>query len=109
MLEDIKEQLFFNGKVKFTTGITVYGHGHIIVGFGVNNALNNEEIIPIIPFFHLQKVEEQEPFLKIEFRIFPEGNEIFKIEVDPFSKTFKYKNNLYPTNKYYKVITGKEM
>lgn len=28
MLQDIREKLFFEEKIKLTTGVTVYGHGH---------------------------------------------------------------------------------
>lgn len=106
MLQDIREELFFDGKIKFTTGVTVYGHGHCIVGFGITNAETNEEIIPIIAFFHLQKMEVLKDVFKIAFRIYPEGDKYYEIEVNPFQKTFKYNSAIYPTIDYYKTITG---
>ena len=106
MLQDIREQLFFDGKIKFTTGITVYGHGHCINSFGIIDSFSNEEIIPMITFFHLEKIEEKNDVLQIGFRIYPEGKEYYEIQVDPFQKIFKYKHNIYPTSKYYKIITG---
>lgn len=108
MLQDIRETLYFDKTIKFTHGVTVYGHGHWIFGFGITNLLTNEEIIPIIPFFHLQNIEEKENTLKIKFRIYPEGDQFYEIEVNPFKKTFKYNNIFYSTEEYYKIITGKE-
>lgn len=108
MLQDIREELFFDGKIKLTTGVTVYGHGHCITGFGISSSLSNEEIIPLIDFFHLEKIEEEKEVLKIRFRIHPEGNKFYEIELNPFEKIFKYRNNIYPTSDYYKTITGTE-
>ena len=108
MLQDIRETLYFDKTIKFTHGVTVYGHGHWIFGFGITNLLTNEEIIPIIPFFHLQKIEETEDALKIKFRIYPEGDKFYEIEVNPFKKKFKYNNIFYSTEAYYKTITGED-
>lgn len=107
MLQDIRESFYFEKKIKFTHGVTVYGHGYWITGFGITNLLTKEEIIPIIPFFHLEKIEEKEEILKIKIRIYPDGD-YYEIELNPFKKTFKYNDVYYSTDEYYKTITGKE-
>lgn len=108
MSQGITENLYFKGIIKFTTGATIYGHGHCIIGFGITNIESKEEIIPIIPFFHLEKIEVVGEGLKITFRIYPGGDEYHEIEIEPFIKRFKYKGNFYSIDQYFKTITGCE-
>lgn len=109
MVQDIKETFYFEETIKISNGVTVYGHGHCIVGFGITNLLSNEEIIPIIPFFHLENMEVIKETFIIKFRIYPEGNQYYEIEINPFKKIFKFNNSFYPTDEYYKTIINSEI
>lgn len=107
MLEDIKVTFYFDQSIKVTTGLTVYGHGHCVVGFGMINYITGEEIIPFVNYFNLEKIEVFQDLFKIIFRIYPDGAQFYEIELNPFEKTFRYSGNIYSTVNYLSIITGK--
>lgn len=78
-----------------------------INGFGLSNAVTGEEIIPIISIFNLDNIKEDGDILKIKFRIYPDGSKDYYVEINPFSKSFVYKNQTFPIADFYKTFTGR--
>ena len=107
-MENRRDKIILDGRIKLITELSEFRMSLWINGFGLNNALTGEEIIPLISFFNLENIEENENILKIKFRIYPNGSKDYEVEINPFSKTFKYQNKEYHTNDFYKTFTGNE-
>jgi len=107
-MENRREITILDGQIKLVTELTEFGMSLWVNGFGLNNAITGEEIIPLITFFNLEKYEEAENTLKIKFRIYPDGFKNYEVEINPLSKSFTYENKAYHTDDFYKTFTGKE-
>ena len=102
------DYFYLDGKVKLVTELTEFRMAIWINGFGIYDAISENEIIQFVSFFNLDKVQEVNGLLKIEFSIYPKGSETHEIEVNPITNKFKYRNILYDTNDFYKTITGED-
>lgn len=81
-----------------------------INGFGLENAATGEEVLPLISYFNLETIEEvNEEILKIKFRIYPDGSKYYSVEVNPFSKRFKYEGRMYSTDHFYNFFVGETL
>lgn len=104
-----QEKIFCNGNFKLITEMNEFRMSLWVNGFGLENALTGEEIIPLIAHFNLDHIDEvDEKVLKITFRIYPDGSRYYSVEVDPFSKRFEYEGRMYSTDDFYKTITGED-
>ncbi|MCX8533143.1 hypothetical protein [Chryseobacterium luquanense] len=104
-----KEKKVCNGKFKLITDLNEFKMALWINGFGLENAFTGEEIIPVIKIFNLDDIEEVDgEFLKIKFRIYPDGSKYYAVEIHPFLKSFVYENETYSTDVFFKTITGEE-
>lgn len=104
-----KEKIICNGNFKLITELNEFRMSLWINGFGLENALTGEEIIPLISVFNLDDVEEVEgEVLKLKFRIYPNGLRHYLVEVNPYLKSFVYEEKVYSTDQFYKTITGEE-
>jgi hypothetical protein len=109
MMEYRQEKMFCKGKFKLITELNEFRMAIWINGFGVENALTGEEIIPLISFFNLDEVKEiDDEFLKIKFRIYPNGSRYYTVEINPFLKSFVYEDKIYSTEDFYKTIAENE-
>jgi hypothetical protein len=109
-MEYRQEKIFCSGNFKLITELNDFRMALWINGFGLENAMTGEEIIPLISFFNLENIEElDENVLKIKFRIYPEGSKYYTVEVHPFSKRFEYEGRIYSTDLFYKTITGEDL
>ncbi|MFY7816351.1 MAG: hypothetical protein ACOVRK_14310 [Chryseobacterium taeanense] len=105
-----QEKIFCNGNFKLITEMNEFRMALWINGFGLENAVTGEEIIPLISYFNLDEiVEVDESVLKIKFRIYPDGSKDYSVEVHPFSKRFEYEGVIYSTDHFYKTITGEDL
>lgn len=95
-----QEKVILNGKFKLVTELSEFRMALWINGFGVYDALTNEVITPLVHSFNLDKYEESDNVLKIEFRIYPNGSKSYQVEINPFQKVFRYEKQLYPTKKF---------
>lgn len=107
-MENRKEKNILDGRIKLITELTEFKMSLWVNAFGISNAINGEEIIPIISTFNLDTVEEVENTLKVKFRIYPDGTKYYQVEINPLLKSFIFENKEYHTNYFYKTITGKE-
>ncbi|MFC3158681.1 hypothetical protein ACFOEQ_09175 [Chryseobacterium arachidis] len=108
-MEYRQEKIFCNGKIKLITELNEFRMSLWINGFGLENVMTGEEIIPVISIFNLDGIEEiDEEVLKIKFRIYPNGLEHYEVEINPFLKSFVYEGQIYSTDHFYKTITGEE-
>lgn len=104
-----KEKMFCNGNIKLITDLNEFKMSLWITGFGLENVMTGEEIIPVISIFNLDDIEEvDEEVLKIKFRIYPNGSQHYEVEVNPFLKSFVYEEKIYSTDNFFKTFTGKE-
>lgn len=109
-MEYRQEKLFCNGNFKLITELNEFRMSLWVNGFGLENAITGEEIIPLISYFNLDHIEEvDEEVLKIEFRIYPKGSPYYTVEVHPFSKSFTYEGRMYSTDHFHKTITGEDL
>ncbi|GAA4153147.1 hypothetical protein GCM10022217_08490 [Chryseobacterium ginsenosidimutans] len=109
MMEYRQEKMFCKGKFKLITELNEFRMALWINGFGLENALTGEEIIPVISIFNLDDIEEvNEEVLKIKFRIYPNGLQHYAVEINPFLKSFVYEDKIYSTDNFLKTITGEE-
>lgn len=98
-----------NGNFKLITDLNEFRMSLWINGFGLENALTGEEIIPVTTIFNLDDIEEIDgEVLKIRFRIYPDGSTYYAVEINPFLKSFVYEGETYPTDVFFKTITGEE-
>lgn len=107
-MEYKQEKLILNGRIKLITELTEFRMGLWIYGFGLSDAVTNEEIIPLISFFNLDNLEEVNDALKIRFRIYPDGSTYYDVVVNPFLRNLVHRYKQYHTNDFYKIFTGKE-
>lgn len=104
-----KEKLVCNGNFKLITDLNEFKMSLWITGFGLENALTGEEIIPVITIFNLDNIEEVDgEVLKIKFRIYPDGSKYYEVEIHPFLKSFVYEVETYSTDVFFRTITGEE-
>jgi len=105
-----QEKIFCNGNFRLVTEMNEFRMSLWINGFGLENAVTGEQILPFISHFNLDHIEEvDEKVLKIKFRIYPDGSRYYSVEVDPFSKRFEYEGRMYSTDHFYKTITGEDL
>ena len=105
-----QEKILCNGNFKLITEMNEFRMSLWINGFGLENAATGEEVLPLISYFNLETIEEvNEEILKIKFRIYPDGSKYYSVEVNPFSKRFKYEGRMYSTDHFYKTITGEDV
>lgn len=90
-----KEILIFAGKYILITEETDFRMALWIRGFGIIDSSTKEEILPIIHSFNLDHFEEIDNILFATFRIYPNGSKDYKVEINPFEKTFTYDNDVY--------------
>lgn len=108
-MEYRQEKLFCKGKFKLITELHEFRMALWINGFGLENVLTGEEIIPLISFFNLDDIEEiDEEILKIKFRIYPNGSKYYTVEINPFLKSFVYEDQIYSIDDFYETITGEK-
>ena len=103
-MEDTREELIFNNRIKLITQLSEFKMSLWVNGFGLKNAATDEEIIPLVSFFNLEEFEEKENSIVIKFRIYPNGAKDYLMEVFPFEKTFIFLDKTYHTTDYYKTI-----
>ncbi|WP_034710812.1 hypothetical protein [Chryseobacterium soli] len=109
MIEYRQEKMFCKGKFKLITELNEFRMALWINGFGLENTLTGEEIIPVISSFNLDDIKEvNEEVLKIKFRIYPNGLQHYAVEINPFLKSFVYEDKIYSTDNFFKTITGQE-
>lgn len=109
-MEYRQEKMFCKGKVKLITELNEFRMSLWINGFGLENAITGEQIIPLITYSNLDSIEEvDEEVLKIAFRIYPDGSKHYTVEVHPFSKNFTYEGRMYSTDHFHKIITGEDL
>ncbi|WP_426277032.1 hypothetical protein ACN9MN_17280 [Chryseobacterium sp. S-02] len=109
-MEYRQEKIFCNGNSKLITELNEFRMSLWINGFGLENAITGEKIIPLISYFNLDTIEEvDEEVLKIKFRIYPDGSQYHIVEVHPFVKKFKYEGRIYSTDHFHKIITGEDL
>lgn len=108
-MEYRQEKMFCKGKFKLITELNEFRMSLWINGFGLENVMTGEEIIPVISIFNLDNIEEvDEEILKIKFRIYPNSLQSYSVEVNPFLKSFVYEDQTYSTDNFFKTITGEE-
>jgi len=108
-MEYRQEKIFCKGNFKLITELNEFRMSLWISGFGLENVVTGEEIIPVISIFNLDDTEEiDEEILKIKFRIYPNGLEHYTVEINPFLKSFVYEDQIYSTDNFFKTITGEE-
>lgn len=108
-MEYRQEKIFCKGKVKLITELNEFRMSLWINGFGLENILTGEEIIPVISIFNLDDIEEiDEEILKIKFRIYPDGLQHYVVEVNPFLKNFVHEDKTYSIDNFFKTFTGEE-
>lgn len=95
-----QDKYILNKKFKLVTELHEFRMALWINGFGIYNAVTNEEITPLIHSFNLDSFEETLDTIKIEFRIYPNGSKSYQVEINPFQKVFRYEKQLYPTKKF---------
>lgn len=89
------EKLIFDGKFMIVTELTDFRMALWINGFGIIDTSTKEEILPIIHSFNLDHFEETDNILSVTFRIYPNGLKDYKVEINPFDKTFTYNNTMH--------------
>lgn len=109
-MEYRKEKLFCKENFRLVTELTEFRMSLWITGFGLENAVTGEEILPLSSYFNLDHVEElSEEILEIKFRIYPSGKKNYTVKVHPFSKQFEYEDKMYSTDHFYEIITGEDL
>lgn len=94
-----EEKDIFNGRYKLITEDNEFRMSLWIRGFGINDSENNQ-VLPLMRSFNLIKYEELEPFLKVQFNIFPNGAKQYEADINPFTKTFTYNNQTIALDKF---------
>lgn len=89
------ERLIFAGKFTLVTEQTDFRMALWINGFGITDTSTKEEILPIMHSFNLDHFEETDKILSVIFRIYPNGSKDYKVEINPFDKTFTYNTTMY--------------
>lgn len=89
------ERLIFAGKLTLVTELTEFRMSLWVNGFGITDSFTKEEILPVIHRFNLDHFEETGNVLFVTFRIYPNGLKNYKVEINPFEKTFTYDTSIH--------------
>lgn len=79
-----------------------------IFGFGLENSVTGEILIPLISSFNLDQWREKDDQLLLNFRIYPEGSFSYQVEINPFKKTFFFSGREDPLRDFFKTFTREE-
>ncbi len=101
---DINEKLVLNDKYKLRTQLTEFRMSLWVVGFSIFESSSNQEILPLEQRFNLDKWQEVDNKLIIEFRIYPYGIKSYAVGILPDSKTFEYENHTYNLATFHKFF-----
>ena len=85
-----KEHLIFGGKFTLLTEERDFRMSLWIKGFGLIDTATKKTILPVMSTFNLDHFEENGNILLVKFRIYPNGFKGYKVEINPFEKTFTY-------------------
>lgn len=89
---DYREFAVLNGKYKLATELTDFRMSLWICGFGILETETNQEILPMIHYFNLDKKEDFGDFLRIQFRIYPFGLKNYIVDFYPDKQKYFYEN-----------------
>lgn len=98
------EHLIFEGKFMLPTEETEFRMSLWVKGFGLIDTATKKTILPVMSTFNLDHFEENGTILLVKFRIYPDGFKDYKVEINPFEKTFTYnatRHNLSDFKKYF--------
>lgn len=96
-MEYRKEKLFCKENFKLVTELTEFRMSVWITGFGLENAVTGEEVLPLFSYFNLDHIEElSEEILEIKFRIYPSGKKITRLKYILFQSSLNMKTKCTP-------------